>query len=68
MMKKLIESIQRIIKGKQKDSIKKLSSATHPACGMWRDRVDMVDVGGYVYDLRKGRFGDFRSRLSLIDC
>lgn len=33
----------------------RLRAAEHPAFGMWRDRNDLADVGGYVRRLRKGR-------------
>ncbi|OGV53693.1 MAG: hypothetical protein A2X49_12675 [Lentisphaerae bacterium GWF2_52_8] len=32
-----------------------MSVSQHPAFGMWADRKDMEDVGGFVRNLRKGR-------------
>lgn len=36
--------------------------ADDPLFGMWRDREDMVDVAGYVRDLRAARFNDDGTR------
>lgn len=33
-----------------------------PLFGMWRDRADMADVGGYVRKLRASRFNDDGTR------
>ena len=34
------------------------SLADNPLVGMWRDRDDMADVGGYIRKLRASRFND----------
>ena len=36
--------------------------ADDPLFGMWRDREDMVDVAGYVRELRGSRFNDDGTR------
>ncbi|MGB7989173.1 MAG: hypothetical protein WCF44_07240 [Candidatus Methylophosphatis roskildensis] len=36
--------------------------ADDPLFGMWRDRADMADVGGYVRRIREPRFDGDRGR------